>query len=83
MFISSTALVKSYKEYDKQATRYQPLQQQQLASSLKGLCPSSTKGRQSNAGQQERGYQLPDLATARGEFTQILGIQVEWDDGMD
>ena len=83
MFISSTALVKSYKEYDKQATRYQPLQQQQLASSLKGLCPSSAKGRQSNAGQQERGYQLPDLATARSEFTQILGIQVEWEDGMD
>ena len=83
MFISSMALVKSYKEYDKQATRYQPLQQQQLASSLKGLCPSSTKGRQSNAGQQERGYQLPDLSTARSEFTQILGIQVEWEDGMD
>ena len=83
MFISSMALVKSYKEYDKQATRYQPLQQQQLASSLKGLCPSSIKGRQSNAGQQERGYQLPDLNTARSEFTQILGIQVEWEDGMD
>ena len=83
MFISSMALVKSYKEYDKQATRYQPLQQQQLASSLKSLCPSSTKGRQSNAGQQERGYQLPDLNTARSEFTQILGIQVEWEDGMD
>ena len=83
MFVSSTALVNAYKEYDKQATRYQPLQSQQLASNLKALCPSSTKERQSNAGHQERGYQLPDLATARSEFTQILGIQVDWEDGMD
>lgn len=83
IFISSTALVNAYKEYDKQATRYQPLQQQQLASNLKALCPSSTKGRQSNAGHQERGYQLPDLASARSEFEQILGIKVDWEDGMD
>ena len=82
-FISTELLIEAYKEYDKNATKYQPLQSQQLASTIKALCPSSEHSRQTNEGHQERGYQLPDLITARSEFEQALGIQVEWDDVMD
>jgi len=83
MFISTELLIEAYKEYDKNATRYQPLQSQQLASTIKALCPSSEHARQTNEGKQGRGYQLPNLTIARGEFEQVLGIQVEWDDVMD
>lgn len=79
IFISTESLIEAYKEYDKNATKYQPLQSQQLASIIKTICPSATSTRQTNLGKQERGYQLPDLKTARTEFEKSLGTSVEWE----
>lgn len=79
MFISTESLIEAYKEYDKNATKYQPLQFQQLASTLKTVCPTVISTRQTHHGKQERGYQLPDLLTARTEFEKSLGTSVEWE----
>lgn len=79
MFISSSSLVEKFKDYDKNATRYQPLQQQQIATTLKTLCPSATPARKKLMNKQERGYELPDIYIARREFEVMLGTTVEWD----
>lgn len=40
-FISTKTIIQGYKEYDKNAGRYHPVQSQQIASSLEKLCPSA------------------------------------------
>ena len=82
IFIATESLIEAYKEYDKNATKYQPLQSQQLAIIIKTLCPTADSDRQTNLGKQERGYQLPDLVTARVEFEKSLGTSIEWE-GLD
>ena len=79
IFISSSSLIYKYKEYDKNATRYQPLQQQQIATTLKTMCPSATPARKKGTNKQERGYDLPDINVARKEFEMMLGTIVEWE----
>ena len=79
MFISSSSLVEKFKEYDKNATRYQPLQQQQIATTLKTMCSSATPARKKLMNKQERGYDLPDINIARKEFEIMLGTSVAWE----
>jgi hypothetical protein len=78
-FISTEYLIEAYKEYDRNANKYQPIQSQQLASTIKSLCPSTEPTRRTNQGSQERGYQLPDLSTARAEFEQTFGPNLIWE----
>ena len=79
MFIPTYTLIHNYKEYDKNASRYQPLQQQQIAITLKTICPSAKKARKLSLNRQERGYDLPDINVARKEFEMMLGTSVEWE----
>lgn len=79
MFISTTNLIERYKDYDKNAGRYNPIQEQQIAKTLSKLCPSATKVRKKGLGKQERGYDMPDIKLARKEFEIILGTIIEWE----
>lgn len=79
IFVSSSSLVDKFKEYDKNATRYQPLQQHQIATTLKTICPSANPARKKLMNKQERGYDLPDIKVARKEFEMMLGTSVEWE----
>ncbi len=78
-FISTTGLIDKYKVYDKNAGRYNPIQEQQIATTLSKLCPSASKVRKKMLGKQERGYDLPDIKLARKEFETMLGTSVEWE----
>lgn len=78
IFIATDSIIQAYKEYDRNATKYQPLQTQQLASTIKTLCPSALNNRQTVLGKQERGYQLPAIAIARTEFEKLMGTSVNW-----
>lgn len=78
VFISTDSIIQAYKEYDRNATKYQPLQSQQLAATLKKLCPSALNARQTILGRQERGYQLPTITIARNEFQKLMGTSVDW-----
>ena len=78
VFISTDSIIQAYKEYDRNATKYQPLQSQQLAVTLKTLCPSAVNDRQTVLGRQERGYQLPNILIARTEFEKLMGTHIEW-----
>lgn len=80
MFISTTNLIGRYKDYDKNAGRYNPIQQQHIASTLKTLCPSAIQTRKKLNNLQERGYDLPGIKLARKEFEIMLGMAVEWEE---
>lgn len=79
MFISTSSLIDKYKDYDKNATRYQPIQQQHISSTLKTICPSATPARKKALNKQDRGYEFPDIKIARKEFEVMLGTSVEWE----
>jgi hypothetical protein len=78
-FISTKHLTDFYKDYDKNAGRYNPIQQQHIASTLKSICPSAIQARKKVLNIQERGYDLPDIKLARKEFETMLGTSVEWE----
>jgi hypothetical protein len=79
-FISSSSLIDKYKEYDKNAGRFNPIQQQQISSTLKIMCPSAIPARKKILNTQERGYDLPNIDIARKEFELMLGTHLEWED---
>jgi hypothetical protein len=79
-FISTSTLIEKYKDYDKNAGRYSPIQQQHISSTLKTICPSAVPARKKILTAQERGYDLPDINIARGEFEAMLGTSVGWDE---
>jgi len=79
IFKSSQSLIDKYKEYDKNAGRYNPIQQQHIASTLKAICPSAKAARKKILNKQERGYELPHIDVARKEFEVMLGTSVEWE----
>lgn len=79
-FISTKYLIDHFKDYDKNAGRYNPIQQQHIASTLKLICPSAIQARKKIHNIQERGYELPDIKLARKEFETMLGTSVEWDE---
>jgi hypothetical protein len=87
-FISTKTIIQGYKEYDKNAGRYHPVQSQQIASSLEKLCPSAHSKREviharSLEKTQARGYLLPSIGVARTEFEKIIGSKLQWDDDSD
>lgn len=79
-FRSTKSLIEKYKEYDKNAGRYSPIQQQQISSALKTICPSAVPARKKILNTQERGYDLPHINVARKEFEVVFGTSVEWEE---
>ncbi len=79
LFVSTNNLIQLYKNYDKNADKYNPIQQQKISSALKTICPSALPVRKKINGKQERGYDLPDIKIARKEFEIMIGTMVEWD----
>ena len=79
-FKSTQSLIENYKEYDKNASRYSPIQRQQISSTLKIMCPSALPDRKKILNTQERGYDLPHINVARKEFEAMLETNVEWEE---
>jgi len=77
-FIATKQLLNGYKNSDKNAERYQTIQNQTVADKLGKLCPSATKSRSTSNGNQERGYDLPHIDLARNEFDKAMGGSMDW-----
>ena len=86
IFVPSIELVGNYKEYNKAAEKYQPLQASQIQESINRVCPSAITGvRESVADwlknlHQRRGIRLPSLNDARTDFSTYIGESLVWDD---
>lgn len=79
VFVSTLHLIDYFSAHDKNASRYGSVQQKQIASALKLVCPTAKPARKKVHNIQERGYDLPDIFTARKEFEAVLGTSVEWE----
>ncbi len=84
LFIPSMTLVCHYREFNKNAQRYQTVQTTEMIANIRHLCPSARQSRQFHPAsglankKQMRGLLLPDLATARAEFESVMGGPVPW-----
>ena len=79
-FVSTKGLLSGWKDHEKGQRLYQPRQERDVHQAIRRLCPSASLGRPMKSGKQERGQNLPPLATARLEFAAALGGTVPWDD---
>jgi hypothetical protein len=79
IFTPTGALIDNYKTFNMRAARYRTVQQDDLIRELKRLCPSAKQNRHKEKHHpQRRGWQLPDLATARREFEAFIGGAIKW-----
>lgn len=80
IFIGTQSIMDSYSFYDKNASRYEPLQTQKISSALKKICPSAQNDRTtSSPGNQERGYRLPSISIAKKEFEEAIKTLIDWE----
>lgn len=81
-FVSSYALMRQYKSFDKNSERFASIQASHIATKISKLCGSARSGRSKDphGGKQVRGFYLPSLTTARQEFEKVLGGSVTWSD---
>ena len=80
IFIGTQEIIDSYSYYDKNASRYEPLQSQKISAALKKICPSAQNDRVTTPfGNQERGYQLPSMSIAKKEFEKAIKTSIDWD----
>jgi hypothetical protein len=85
IFISTNNLLENYKEFNKAAEKYQPLQVSQIQETIKRVCPKAKTGiRESFTDwqkkiHQRRGIRLPDLNEARTDFGTYIGESLEWE----
>ena len=87
VFVSTSTLLYSYREFDKNAQRHQTLQEAQVADAIRRICPSARKRRETIVShgfqlqEQRRGFRFPAIKTARDEFSTYLGCELDWDEG--
>lgn len=79
-FVSTRGLLSGWKDYEKGQRLFQQRQERDVHQAIRRLCPSATLGRTTKTGKQERGQNLPPIATARLEFALALGGTVQWHD---
>lgn len=83
-FVSSESLIEGWRENDRNGTRYDAPQINDLPTKLLRLCPSAKKARATLPGRgQHRGFSVPALAVARQEFETFIGAQVFWEHAID
>ena len=84
LFIPSATLARYYREFNKNAQRFQTVQLTDLVTNIRRMCPSVQQTRQLHQASghatkaQKRGLLLPDIATARAEFETLMGGNVPW-----
>ena len=84
VFVGSEWLLQKFKEFDKNAQRYQTMQSKSVREQLSKLCPSAIDARPlqpAQKGQQPRqirGIKLPPLPRAREEFSAAMGSDIDW-----
>lgn len=85
VFVATLKLTDSYRNFNKSAERFQPIQSADVVERIQQVCRSAKLDRQIckispyAPPSQRRGIQLPDLATARQDFEVFLGGQIPWE----
>ena len=77
-FISSATLHQQAQTYVRTGPYKGRVTHRMVSDSMKRLCPSAQQTRGSGSDRNQRGFVLPQLAVARREFAEALGIDVDW-----
>jgi len=84
VFVGSEWLLQKFKDFDKNAQRFQTVQIKFVREQLSKLCPAAEDGRQLQSAlqgeqpRQIRGIKLPALPLARQEFSAAMGSDIDW-----
>ena len=78
IFVSTNAFISYYKADDRNSERYRTIQSHVVIACIDKFCPSAIKARRKSGGTQGRGYDLPHIDVARGEFDKAMGGGVDW-----
>lgn len=87
VFVSTSSLLSSYRDFDKNAQRHHTVQEAQVADTIRRICPSAKRGRETvgtqspHAQRQRRGFRFPAIKIARDEFSTYLGCDLGWEGG--
>lgn len=73
-YISLNDLKEAYCDFDSQAQKYKTVQNEDIKNSFKKLLPQAITHRTSDS----RGFQMPQINTARLDFERIVGMSVDW-----
>ena len=79
LFVATRDLLESYRSFDSLASKYERPSPQDVSQLIKRFCCSAKSDRVTKGGRTTRGYTLPDLEAARGEFETAVGISIAWD----
>jgi hypothetical protein len=84
VFMPTGELLAMYKKFDKQAGRYESVQEGAVSESIRKLCPSAQRKTRrvdtlSAVNKQRRGFDLPSIETARKEFEAYIGCAIPWE----
>lgn len=85
-FIPTEWMAQAANKFDPNSSRYRPVTAQEVSKELASLCPSASsnrKPRMGYGGRNFRGYDIPDLSTARRAFEAAKGFKVDWDVDLD
>lgn len=79
IFFGTALLISSYETFAKaHALHNRSVTEKILKDQLKILCPTAIYTRKLQAGNQNRGYDIPPLPVARSEFEKFIGGALEW-----
>ena len=81
VFMPTGELLEAYRNHQKNAEKYQTVQESQILQRIKTICPSAVTGvrdkdRYENV---RRGIRVPSLEVARKEFADYLGEALTWE----
>jgi hypothetical protein len=77
-FIGTSKLKIYFKNFDKNAEKFEAILMSEISQAVGRLCPSAASSRKQVNSNQSRGFDLPSLETARKEFENALNIAVDW-----
>jgi len=79
IFFGTSLLISSYEAFARAHTlNNRSVTEKILKDRLKILCPTAIYTRKLQAGNQNRGYDIPPLPVARSEFEKFIGGALEW-----
>jgi hypothetical protein len=85
VFAATRTLLARFKRCDKNAERHGTVQSAAIVKAVHRLCPSAKSVRQVDrkappgTRTPQRGFDLPDLGTARRDFESVMGGVIDWD----
>ncbi len=78
-FISSATMIRLFEEAEKMVRSYKKLIDRDVSAFMTKMCPSAQREQGMEGAHRRRGYTLPSVEAARGDFEKYIGDSIDWD----